>query len=149
MRIGESPSVEYRGIFINDEDWGMMQWSSLRTYEPWYKPGRIRPKTSFLAYSSCCSDYVLIHFGLLCIECTVPFFLTNGNREVAAQYGIYIGSSHCEPMACNANGEWRSRGSGEYDYVHNDSNVYRFWENRVKDVSSSTDTLYDWYAWCA
>ena len=23
----QSPSVEYRGIFINDEDWGMMPWS--------------------------------------------------------------------------------------------------------------------------
>ena len=28
----QAPSVEYRGIFINDEDWGLMPWSS-RTYE--------------------------------------------------------------------------------------------------------------------
>ena len=129
----QSPSVEYRGIFINDEDWGMMQWSSLN-YEPWYKPGRIGPKTNSRIFE------LLLRlrantFWPAMHECTVPFFLTNGNREVAAQYGIYIGSAHCEPMACNANGEWRSRGIGEYDYVHNDSNVYRFWENRVKDVA--------------
>lgn len=129
----QSPSVEYRGIFINDEDWGMMQWSSLN-YEPWYKPGRIGPKTNSRIFE------LLLRlrantFWPAMHECTVPFFLTNGNREVAAQYGIYIGSSHCEPMACNANGEWKSRGVGEYDYVHNDSNVYRFWENRVKDVA--------------
>lgn len=129
----QSPSVEYRGIFINDEDWGMMQWSSLN-YEPWYKPGRIGPKTNSRIFE------LLLRlrantFWPAMHDCTVPFFLTNGNREVAAQYGIYIGSSHCEPMACNANGEWRSRGRGEYDYVHNDSNVYRFWENRVKDVA--------------
>ena len=41
----QSPSVEYRGIFINDEDWGLMPWSSLN-YEPWYKPGRIGPQTN-------------------------------------------------------------------------------------------------------
>ena len=39
------PSVEFRGIFINDEDWGLMPWSSLH-YEPWYKQGRIGPKTN-------------------------------------------------------------------------------------------------------
>ena len=27
FRTEQSPSVEYRGIFINDEDWGMMPWS--------------------------------------------------------------------------------------------------------------------------
>ena len=49
-------------------------------------------------------------------ECTQPFFLTQGNREVAEQYGIYIGGSHCEPMASSTAGEWRKRGKGEYDY---------------------------------
>ncbi len=44
MRMSNLLVVEYRGIFIDDEDWGMMQWSSLN-YEPWYKPGRIGPKT--------------------------------------------------------------------------------------------------------
>ena len=129
----QSPSVEYRGIFINDEDWGMTQWSSLN-YEPWHKLGRIGPKTNSRIFE------LLLRlranaFWPAMHACTVPFFLTNGNRDVAEQYGIYIGSSHCEPMACNANGEWKSRGVGEYDYVHNDSNVYRFWENRVKDVA--------------
>lgn len=43
----QSPSVEYRGIFINDEDWGLTPWSSW-TYEPWlyYGPGRIGPRTN-------------------------------------------------------------------------------------------------------
>ena len=69
-------------------------------------------------------------------ECSVPFFLTDGNREVAEKYGIYIGGSHCEPMACNAAGEWSRRGKGEYDYVNNSDNVYRFWEDRMKDVAN-------------
>ena len=58
------PSVEYRGIFINDEDWGLMPWSSL-THEPWYKPGRIGPRTQN-EFLSCCSVCELTLIGLPC-----------------------------------------------------------------------------------
>lgn len=40
----QSPSVEYRGIFINDEDWGLTPWS-WQTYEPSNVKGQIGPKT--------------------------------------------------------------------------------------------------------
>ena len=68
-------------------------------------------------------------------ECTLPFFLTKGNREAAKKYGIFIGASHCEPMACSAAGEWKRRGEGAYDYVNNAPAVYKFWEDRVKEVA--------------
>lgn len=38
-------------------------------------------------------------------------------------------------MACNAAGEWSRRGKGEYDYVNNSKSVYRFWEDRIKEVA--------------
>lgn len=69
------------------------------------------------------------------------FFLTEGNREVAEKYGIYIGGSHCEPMASSTAVEWHRRGKGEYDYVNNPNEVYKFWEERVKEVSKQ-DILY-------
>ena len=74
-------------------------------------------------------------------ECTLPFFLTEGNREAAADYSIFIGSSHCEPMVCNAAGEWERRGKGAYDYVNNSKEVYKFWEERVKEVAGQ-DNIY-------
>lgn len=40
----QSPSVEYRGIFLNDEDWGLVPWSC-RTFEPSSIPNHIGPKT--------------------------------------------------------------------------------------------------------
>lgn len=46
-----------------------------------------------------------------------------------------MGASHCEPMACNAAGEWKIRGKGAYDYVNNSPAVYQFWEDRVKEVA--------------
>ena len=127
------PSVEYRGIFINDEDWGLMPWSSLN-YEPWGKVGRIGPKTNERIFELLLRLRANTYWPAM-HECTLPFFLTEGNREVAEKFGIYVGASHCEPMACNAAGEWKRRGKGEYDYVNNSGEVYRFWEDRVKEVA--------------
>lgn len=66
--------------------------------------------------------------------CSVPFFLTEGNREMAEKFGIFIGTSHCEPMLRNTNGEWGRAGVGDYNYVTNKKNVYQFWEDRVKET---------------
>lgn len=126
------PSVEYRGIFINDEDWGLMPWSSL-TYEPWYRPGRIGPKTNERIFELLLRLRANTYWPAM-HECTQPFFLTEGNREVAKKFGIYIGGSHCEPMASSTAGEWSRRGKGEYDYIKNSDAVYKFWEDRVKEV---------------
>lgn len=132
-KIVQSPSVEYRGIFINDEDWGLMPWSSLN-YEPWYKPGRIGPQTNERIFELLLRLRANTYWPAM-HECSVPFFLTPGNREVAEKFGIYIGGSHCEPMACSTAGEWSRRGKGDYDYVKNSSSVCHFWEERLKEVS--------------
>lgn len=129
----QSPSVEYRGIFINDEDWGLMPWSSLN-YEPWYKPGRIGPQTNERIFGLLLRLRANTYWPAM-HECSVPFFLTPGNREAAEKFGIYIGGSHCEPMACSTAGEWSRRGKGDYDYVKNSSSVCHFWEERLKEVS--------------
>lgn len=129
----QSPSVEYRGIFINDEDWGLMPWSSLN-YEPWYKPGRIGPQTNERIFELLLRLRANTYWPAM-HECSVPFFLIPGNREAAEKFGIYIGGSHCEPMACSTAGEWSRRGKGDYDYVKNSSSVCHFWEERLKEVS--------------
>ncbi len=158
-QIQQSPSVEYRGIFINDEDWGLAPWAHYN-HEPGeeynlnnnhgysgehnlnidHEPGgerslaKIGPKTNeriFELMLRLRANY----FWPAMHECTEPFFLTKGNREMAKRFGIYIGGSHCEPMACSAAVEWGRRGNGAYDYVNNAAEVYRFWENRVKDVA--------------
>lgn len=133
FRSVQSPSVEYRGIFINDEDWGLMPWSN-RTYEPSNVKGEIGPRTNERIFELLLRLRANTYWPAM-HECTLPFFLTKGNREVAKKYGIFIGASHCEPMACNAAGEWKRRGEGAYDYVNNSAAVYKFWEDRVKEVA--------------
>lgn len=133
FRNFQSPSVEYRGIFINDEDWGLMPWSS-QTYEPSTVKGTIGPRTNERIFELLLRLRANTYWPAM-HECTVPFFLTKGNREMAEKYGIYIGASHCEPMACSTAGEWWRRGTGEYNYIKNRLNVHEFWEERVKEVA--------------
>lgn len=127
------PSVEYRGIFINDEDWGLMPWSSL-TMEPENKRGIIGSKTTEKIFELMLRLRANYYWPPM-HECSEPFFLTPGNREIAEKYGIYIGGSHCEPMASSTAVEWHRRGKGEYDYVNNSKNVLSFWEDRLKEVA--------------
>lgn len=133
------PSVAYRGIFINDEDWGFMPWSG-KNHEPSDIEGQIGPKThervfELLLRLRANTFWPAMH------ECSVPFFFTPGNKEVADRYGIYLGSSHCEPMMRNTNGEWRKAGKGEYNYPANGENVLAFWEERVRQLQHS-DGIY-------
>ncbi|MEQ3305791.1 glycosyl hydrolase 115 family protein, partial [Bacteroides xylanisolvens] len=126
-------------IFINDEDWGLTPWS-WQTYEPSDVKGQIGPKTherifELLLRLRANTFWPAMH------GCSVPFYFTPGNKEVADKFGIFIGTSHCEPMMRNANGEWKRDGVGEYDYVHNSAHVLSFWEQRVKEVAG-LDNLY-------
>lgn len=139
FRDFQQPSVPFRGIFINDEDWGLLPWSGL-TYEKRGKKGIIGSKTNARIFELLLRLRANTYWPAM-HEVTQPFFLTAGNREIAKKYGIYIGGSHCEPMACSTAGEWPRRGTGEYDYVHNSANVYKFWEDRIKDVAGQ-DILY-------
>ena len=110
-----------------------MPWSS-QTYEPSDIKGHIGPKTNARIFELLLRLRANTYWPAM-HECTLPFFLTEGNRKVAEEYGIFIGSSHCEPMVCSAAGEWRRRGQGDYDYVNNSASVYKFWEDRVKEVA--------------
>lgn len=135
FRTQQSPSVEYRGIFINDEDWGLSPWTH-NTHEPGGEYGltKVGPKTNERIFELLLRLRANYYWPAM-HECTEPFFLTKGNREMAKKFGIYIGGSHCEPMACSAAVEWGRRGKGAYDYVNNSPAVYKFWEDRVKEVA--------------
>ncbi len=139
FRMLQSPSVKHRGIFINDEDWGMMPWSSMN-FEPSDVKGRIGPKThakifELLLRLRANTFWPAMH------DCSEAFYLTPGNREIADKYGIYVGTSHCEPMMRNTNAEWKLAGNGEYDFVNNRGSVLKFWEERTRELAGS-DNIY-------
>ncbi|TAL05533.1 MAG: hypothetical protein EPO07_03385, partial [Verrucomicrobia bacterium] len=97
------PSVKYRGIFINDEDWGLQPWAA-KTFEPETKD--IGPKT----YAKVCELLLRLKANYLwpaMHECTHAFNSIPGNKVVADEYAIVMGSSHAEPMLFNNATEWK------------------------------------------
>ncbi len=127
----QAPDVTYRGIFINDEDWGLLPWATY-TYEPNDRHA-IGPQTTQRIFELLLRLRMNLYWPPM-HECTQPFFLTPGCRELAAKYGVSIGTSHCEPMACNAAGEWKLRGKGDYNFVKNRKAVLEFWNERVRQT---------------
>ena len=122
------PSVQYRGIFLNDEDWGLQPWAA-KTFEP--EVGDIGPKT----YAKVCELLLRLKANTLwpaMHACTKAFNLYPQNKLVADDYAIVMGSSHAEPMLRNNVTEWTAPHE-QYDYVHNRAGVQKYWEDRVKE----------------
>ena len=121
------PSVKYRGVFLNDEDWGLQPWAA-KTFEPEY--GDIGPKTyarlfELLLRLKANTVWPAMH------EVTRPFNADPRNAAVADDYAIVMGSSHAEPMLRNNVGEWKGD-PHDYDYTKNAEGVRRYWEERVR-----------------
>ena len=124
--IEHTPSVAYRGIFINDEDWSLRQWSKDKmgpqTYRRLFELMlRLRANTLWPA----------MHEG------TPGFFTVPGNREMADSFGIVVGSSHCEPLLRNNVAEWNRDTRGSYNYITNRQQVQQYWIERLKEVKGS------------
>jgi hypothetical protein len=129
----QRPDVPYRGIFINDEDWGMLPWASTN-YEP-NAEHAIGPKTTERIFQLMLRLRANLYWPPM-HPCTKPFFLTQGVAELADRYGIAIGTSHCEPMACNAAGEWSVRGRGDYNFMTNREAMADFWRLRAAETAA-------------
>ena len=131
------PSVKYRGIFLNDEDWGLQPWAA-KTFEP--ETGDIGPKTyakifELLLRLNANTIWPAMH------PSTKAFFHYQGNPKMAGLYNIVIGTSHAEPMLRNNVDEWNKTEYGYFNYKTNKENVYNYWEERVKE-SQGIDAIY-------
>jgi len=122
------PSVQYRGIFLNDEDWGLRPWAAQKmdpelhnigphTYEKIFELLlRLRANTLWPA----------MHPG------TLPFNAIPENAVLADKWGIVMGSSHSEALLRNNVGEWNERRDGPWNYQLNAAAINRYWDDRLK-----------------
>ncbi|HEX8118536.1 MAG TPA: glycosyl hydrolase 115 family protein, partial [Pyrinomonadaceae bacterium] len=127
-RADGPPSVKYRGVFLNDEDWGLQPWAA-KTHEP--ENGDIGPKTyarlfELMLRLKANTVWPAMH------EVTRAFNADPRNRETADDYAVVMGSSHAEPMLRNNVSEWKSKPE-EYNYLTNAEGVRRYWEERVEE----------------
>jgi len=137
--ILKSPSVKYRGIFINDEMWGLRPWA-LYTFAPEEGKG-LGPKT----YAKIFELLLRLKANIIWTamhQQTKPFNCYEENKVIADKYGIVASSG--EPMLCSniAGANWdREYPDEPWDYVKNRDHIYKYWENRIK-INGKYENMY-------
>jgi hypothetical protein len=132
LLFSKSPSVQYRGIFLNDEDWALQPWAA-KTYEP--ETGDIGPRTYARIFElmwrlKANTLWPAMH------DSTKPFYQIKGNAETARDYAIVMGTSHAEPMMRNNVREWDDKTRGDFNYLTNRAQMVDYWRERVEQVKS-------------
>ncbi len=124
--ISKEPSVEYRGLFINDELPGFGNWAiekfggaNAKAYDEVFKL-ILRLKGNYMWPAMWFEVFSEDGPGIL-------------NAELADIYGIVMGTSHHEPL-CRAGAEWQKiyKNYGEdntWSFVKNGEAISKFWKD--------------------
>lgn len=134
------PAVQYRGIFINDERFG--GWARWAEEHFEKETGKVGPKTYKKVFELLLrlkANYLwpAMHPG------TQAFNADKDNARLADDYAIVMGTSHCEQMLRNNEGEWKAVNElakkdksvtalGDFNYITNRKTMQNYWETRVK-----------------
>ncbi len=125
LSVGE-PSVKFRGIFINDEDWALHEWAKNNYEKDGF--GRIGPKTNEKIFELMLR-LRMNYFWPAMHDVSVEFGAVPENPILADKYGIVMGASHCEPMLRN-NCHWKKE-DGEWNYITNQAKIDSYWKESV------------------
>lgn len=130
VRTQGAPSVQYRGIFINDEAPALTNWVNAK-----YPPARYGPAYVHQFYERL--------FELL-LRMRANFLWPAGsdwdsmfgpddplNQPLADEWGIVMATSHTEPLM-RATKEWTVFGHGAWDYTTNKDNITKFWQDGIQ-----------------
>lgn len=122
--IYPSPSVKYRGIFINDEAPAFSGWAK-------EKFGGV----NHLVYEHMFELLLRLKANYLWPAMWGNAFNNDDtlNPVLANKWGIVMGTSHHEPML-RAQQEWKRYGSGAWDYTKNDSVLRAFWKKGIENM---------------
>ncbi len=124
-RFEQAPVVQYRGIFINDEEPALGRWAvekyggfNHQLYEKVFEL-ILRLKGNYLWpamwWASFNSDDPL-------------------NPRLADEYGIVMSTTHHEPMM-RAHAEWKTYKGGAWNYTTNEEKLKAFWREGIQRMN--------------
>jgi hypothetical protein len=124
--IFTSPSVKYRGIFINDEAPAFSGWTR-------EKFGGV----NHLVYEKIFELLLRLKGNYLWPAMWGNAFNDDDtlNPVLADKWGIVMGTSHHEPMM-RAQQEWKRYGKGPWDYTKNDTVLKNFWRTGIEHMGA-------------
>lgn len=126
-----SPTVRYRGIFLNDEAPALTGWA----------------REKFGGLNEKFYEHVFELLLRLRANYLWPAMWSNAFNEddpldpkIADEYGIVMGTSHHEPML-RAQQEWKRHGTGAWDYTTNAAELQRFWTEGIQRNKEYESTI--------
>jgi len=137
LHVQPSPSVQYRGIFLNDEDWGLRPWAAKKMDPAVDKGhGNIGPNT----YARIFELLIRLHANSLWPAMhpgSLAFNAVEENARLADKWGIVMGSSHSEALLRNNVGEWSEaappQGNGPWNFQTNSAAMIAYWQKRLEE----------------
>ncbi|KAF2469103.1 uncharacterized protein BDR25DRAFT_343900 [Lindgomyces ingoldianus] len=131
-KVQKSPTVKYRGFFINDEAPALTGWANTRF-----------PKSKWgCAFNAEFYSHVFELLLRLRANYLWPA-MWNGmfnvddprNQPLADEYAIVMGTSHTEPMVRSTK-EWNNFGKGIWQWTENNASIYPFFKEGVQRAKS-------------
>lgn len=135
-KIQPSPSVKYRGFFLNDEQPALNNWVQAN-----YPDGKYGPGFNHKMYSTMFELLLRLKANYLWPASWNSMFCVDDgakNQQTADSYGIVMGTSHTEPMM-RATKEQSLFLKGPWSWATNQANVLAFMEygaHRAKPYES-------------
>ena len=128
LRYSKTPSVKYRGIFLNDEEFGLYPWAS-QTNDPQLHD--VGPKTYARVYELMWRLKANTFWpAMRGVE--KSFNQIPGNAEMAQSYGLVRASSHAEMISRTNIREWDVDTMGPYNVFENRKGVLNYWREAVR-----------------
>ena len=134
----EAPSVKYRGLFINDEDWGMLPWAK-KTFDTAY--GNIGPNT----YDKVME--LLLRLRANCLwpakhQASKAFWASEDNKRLARKWGVVMSSG--DSMLRDNLWEWTHFGgtTDNFSFAFNSDQVTDYWAKRAGEARGY-EAIYD------
>ncbi|KUJ24673.1 glycoside hydrolase family 115 protein [Mollisia scopiformis] len=141
-KVQKSPSVKYRGIFINDEQPALTNWINNN-----YAPGKYGPGFNHYFYSHVFELLLRLRANYFWPAQWASMFNVDdtANQPLADAYGIVMGTSHTEPMM-RATNEWNNfgtqyGGNGQWAFNSNNASIIPFFTygtQRAKPYASNS-----------
>ncbi|QJR15250.1 glycosyl hydrolase 115 family protein [Usitatibacter palustris] len=124
-RVADKPVVQYRGIFLNDEEPALTGWAK-------EKYGGYNHKF----YTKVFELILRLRGNYLWPAMWRSAFFDDDaqNGKLADEYGIVMATSHHEPMM-RAHIEWHRHGNGPWDYTRNQDELRKFWRDGVSKTA--------------
>lgn len=127
-RYQKSPSVKYRGIFLNDEQPALTNWVNEN-----FPRGKYGPGYNADFYSKVFELLLRLRANLLWPTMWDSMFGVDDpkNQWTADMYGIVMSTSHTEPLSRSTK-EWNTLGNGTWDYAKNAEAIREYWKEGVE-----------------